>query len=367
METHININNYLNEGIKRLIGNIVKASLGNPRTALFMLNMQKVAANSKKKKEKYESMGIHIPAFLVSSITEECNLFCHGCYARSNGICGSGKTNKTILTPSEWESIFNEAAGAGILFNILAGGEPLVRKDVIAAAARQKKMIFPIFTNGTLIDNDYVELFFKNPNLIPVLSMEGFEQETDERRGKGIYSKIFSVMGNLKKNRILYGASVTVTSNNLTTVTSPGFITGLQELGCKLVFYVEYVPVEKGTEHLALPDRQKEELENTIARYKEKYSGMIFVSFPGDEKKMGGCLAAGRGFFHINPQGEAEACPFSPYSDRSLTSHTLIEVLQSPFFAKLRQAELVGGEHTGGCVLFERECEVKQLLEYQPS
>jgi MoaA/NifB/PqqE/SkfB family radical SAM enzyme len=364
METRINIDDYLNEGIKRLIGNIIKASLGNPHTALFMLNMQKVTIDSRKKKEKYKSMGIHIPAFLISSITEECNLFCNGCYARSNGICGSGKTKKSILSSSQWEAIFSEAADAGILFNILAGGEPLVRKDVIIAAARQKKMIFPIFTNGTLIDSDYVKIFSKNPNLIPVLSIEGFERETDERRGKGIYSKLISVMGNLKKNKILYGASVTVTSNNMTTVTSPDFITGLRESGCKLIFYVEYVPVEKSTEYLVLSDKQKEELEDIITYYKEKYSDMLFISFPGDEKHMGGCLAAGRGFFHINPQGEAEACPFSPYSDRSLTEYTLIEALQSPFFSKLRQAELVGGEHSGGCVLFEREHEVQQLLEY---
>ena len=90
---------------------------------------------------------------------------------------------------------------------------------------------------------------------------------------------------------------------------------------------------------------------------------MMFLSFPGDEKFMGGCLAAGRGFFHINPQGEAEACPFSPYSDRNLKEHSLLEVLRSPFFAKLREAELVGGEHTGGCALFERDDEVRKLLE----
>jgi MoaA/NifB/PqqE/SkfB family radical SAM enzyme len=192
--------------------------------------------------------------------------------------------------------------------------------------------------------------------------MEGFEQETDQRRGAGIYSKLNAVMKRLKAENIIYGASVTVTSANFETITSIRFIDGLRELGCKLIFFIEYVPVEKGTEHLALSESQKVDLENVILRHKQAFKDMIFISFPGDEKFMGGCLAAGRGFFHINPQGDAEACPFSPYSDRNLKDHTLFEVLRSPFFEKLRDAELVGGEHTGGCALFEHEEEVRQLL-----
>ena len=362
MEKIININDYLNQGIGKLIGNIMKATFNNPRAAIFMLNMQRAVISAQKRREKYESDGTHVPAFLISSITEKCNLFCHGCYARSNGICGTEEPRKQALTPAEWERIFTEAVDLGIPFNILAGGEPLLRKDVIAIAAEQKNMIFGIFTNGTLIDGDYTELFARNPNLVPILSMEGFVEETDERRGKGVYEKLTSVMRRLKERRILFGASVTVTSDNMRTVTSAAFIDNLRDSGCKSIFFVEYVPVESGTGHLALSESDKNELDKIILKIKEEYSDMIFFSFPGDEKYMGGCLAAGRGFFHINPHGEAEACPFSPYSDRNLKRDGLRAALQSPFFKKLRQAELVGGEHTGGCVLFEREPEVKRML-----
>jgi MoaA/NifB/PqqE/SkfB family radical SAM enzyme len=132
--------------------------------------------------------------------------------------------------------------------------------------------------------------------------------------------------------------------------------------GSKLAFYVSFVPVEKGTEPLAPTEAQRLELERTLEGLRQQYPSLIFLSFPGDEQHMGGCLAAGRGFFHINAHGAAEACPFAPYSDRSLKTHTLLEVLQSPFFKRLKDAGLVGGEHDGGCALFQHEAEVKALL-----
>ena len=89
---------------------------------------------------------------------------------------------------------------------------------------------------------------------------------------------------------------------------------------------------------------------------------MVFISFPGDEKSSGGCLAAGRGFFHINAFGGAEPCPFSPYSDTSLKNISLKDALNSPLFLKLRENGNLEKEHIGGCVLFEQEQEVKKLL-----
>ena len=99
-----------------------------------------------------------------------------------------------------------------------------------------------------------------------------------------------------------------------------------------------------------------------LDQLREEFSGIIFNAFPGDEKELGGCLAAGRGFFHINPYGEAEACPFSPYSDCSLKEISLIDALDSPFFRRLQKQALVGGEHKGGCALFENEEQVKAAL-----
>lgn len=311
----------------------------------------------------YDEEGVHVPVFLISSISGDCNLVCKGCYAHTNHICGAASAvHKRELPPQKWRSIFEEAARLGINFNLLVGGEPLLRKEIIEIAAQVKDLIFPIFTNGTLLDGEYIDLFADNLNLIPILSMEGGLEETDARRGAGVYDKLMAGMGRLNARKLFYGVSFTVTSSNIRTVTSAAFIDNLFSLGCRLIFFVEYVPTDPKTVNLELNSNEVQELASILDDLRQKYKNMIILSFPGDEKEMGGCLAAGRGFFHISPSGKAEACPFSPYSDRSVADAGLKEALKSPFFEKLRNSGLVGGEHEGGCVLFEREGEVRGML-----
>ena len=132
--------------------------------------------------------------------------------------------------------------------------------------------------------------------------------------------------------------------------------------GCKLVFYVEYVPTEQGTEHLALGDEQVAQMETVLEERRAEYDDIIFLSFPGDEKELGGCLASGRGFFHIGPDGSAEPCPFSPFSDSNVAQIGLRQALQSPLFRKIRAAHALGWEHTGGCTLFEHRDEIEKMM-----
>lgn len=359
MENESFLNDYMNQSIKQLVGYVLKNTFRNPKATAFWMGMQRTIAEAQKRRESYEAKGLHVPVFLISSITRNCNLFCKGCYARSNGICGEPKQTERLLSVSDWERIFKDAVRMGISFNLLAGGEPLLKRNVLECAAKVKEMVFPVFTNGTLLDGDYVDFIADNPNLVPVISMEGFLSETDDRRGTGVYQTIQKAMGRMKNKKLLFGASITVTTANREIVTSAVYLDRLREMGCRLVFYIEYVPVDKETVSLALTDGDKLALERDLEEIKRTYPDIFFFSFPGDEKYLGGCLAAGRGFFHINSNGKAEACPFSPYSDRNFFDHSLEEILQSPFFQKLQAEGLVGGEHTGGCVLFEKEEQVK--------
>lgn len=356
---------YLNNAIRNLMSNAYKAVISNPKESLFVFKMQKAFGRSeKKRKVQLQKEKLHIPPFLISSISTDCNLTCKGCYAHANNICGTEeKKNEKELTTKQWKKIFYEAAQMGISFNLLAGGEPLLRKDILIAASEVKDMIFPIFTNGTVISKTYLDFFSKHLNLIPVLSLEGYKESTDDRRGQGVYSKVIHSMENLKEKNLFYGISITVTTKNLNTVTSSSYIDLLRNLGCKIIFYIEYVPTETNTTHLALDEKGISKMENNLENLRVRYDDIIFLSFPGDEKAMGGCLAAGRGFFHISPEGKAEACPFSPYSDMNIAETGLKEALKSPFFAKLRDKGLVGGKHTGGCTLFEYENKVKSLLK----
>ncbi len=364
----INLTEYLNTAIENLVQNILNASITNRRESLFLIRFAMSVNKAKRVRNRHESNHEHIPPFLIASITTNCNLFCSGCYSRSNN-CMNDSVEQNALSVKEWDGIFSQAKKLGVSFILLAGGEPLMKKDIIMRASKYKNMVFPIFTNGTLIDDEYIALFDKYRNLLPILSIEGNKKQTDGRRGEGTYDILTGVMNKLRSKGIYFGVSITVTTKNIKTVTSDSFINTLDDNGCKLVFYVEYVPVnstgtdsEQTDKDLAPTDKERKILEESQAKLRNRFSNIVFISFPGDEKSTGGCLAAGRGFFHINADGSAEPCPFSPYSDMSLKTHTLSEALKSPLFRSLKSSGMLLGEHTGGCLLFEKEEEVKKLL-----
>jgi len=167
----------------------------------------------------------------------------------------------------------------------------------------------------------------------------------------------------MQKNHLIFGASVTVTKENLREVTSQSFIEDLRSRGCKAVIYVEYVPVSDDSQELAPQDAERAFLDSQLQKLRTGYEDMLFVSFPGDEKSSGGCLAAGRGFFHINSHGGAEPCPFSPYSDINVKDTSLREALKSRLFITLRSGEMLTGEHSGGCVLFEQRESVEAIMK----
>jgi len=357
-----NLESYLSNGVENIVRGAIKASLSNPKESIFIAKYSMYSKNSRKLRVEAEDRGEHIPPFLIASITSQCNLHCKGCYARSNQACVDREAQNQ-LTNQEWLEIFNEAKEIGIGFILLAGGEPFMRSDIIKEAGKIPEIIFPIFTNGTMMNEDYIKLFVKYRNLIPILSIEGNEEYTDARRGNGVYQKLIYAMDILKSNKILYGTSVTVTKQNLNEVTTAEFLDKLYSRGCKVVFFIEYVPISKDTEYMAFENEERERLKEKITGLRNTYEEMIFISFPGDEKTSGGCLAAGRGFFHINSHGGAEPCPFSPYSDTNLKNVSLKDAINSPLFKKLRENNLLVEDHLGGCVLFEREAQVKQLME----
>lgn len=358
--SEFNLEAYLTKGVEHIVKGIWKASLKNPRASIFMAQYIKSNNEANNRRKQLEQYGKHIPPFLIASITTSCNLHCKGCYARANHNCFDGTNPKhQMLTIDEWSRIFDEAEELGISFILLAGGEPMLRKDVLEKAGGHKKILFPIFTNGTMFKEEQMKLLKAYPNLMPVISIEGKAATTDHRRGEGVYNKLLSSMENLEKHGVVFGSSVTVQKDNMQEVMGDDFLQLLIGKGCKAVVYVEYVPVNPDTALLAPEDEDREYMKKRLMALREKYPELVFISFPGDEKTSGGCLAAGRGFFHINAYGGAEPCPFSAYSDTSLKEVSLEQALESPLFLNLQSSGTLMTEHAGGCVLFEQEEIVK--------
>ena len=355
---------YLTKGVETVVADALRATLKDPRESAFLLKFAAASKAASKKRLEAEAAGEHIPSYLIASITSACNLHCAGCYSRcTNATVDAAPVSQ--LSDEEWLRLFDEADELGISFILLAGGEPMLRRDIIEAAGKKPNILFPIFTNGTFIDRRYFELFDRCRNLVPILSIEGEKAITDARRGKGVYDRQIANMDEFHRRGLIFGASVTVTTQNLKEVSSEAFLKKLSDRGCRAVIFVEFVPVTDESKELAPGDEERAYLASEIARLRAEHPEMVYISFPGDEKSSGGCVAAGRGFFHINSHGGAEPCPFSPYSDVNVRSSSLREAMHSPLFTALRSGDILLDEHEGGCVLYEKRAQVEALLAGQ--
>jgi MoaA/NifB/PqqE/SkfB family radical SAM enzyme len=346
-----------NQNIKNFFKDAVRVSLGDPGLALFLLQTIRRQSRASQVRLAWEERGVHVPPFMIASITKRCNLQCKGCYARA-----LHRSPETEMSASKLRSVIAEARDLGISIILIAGGEPLTRPEILDITGDFPDVMFPLFTNGLLIGEETIQRLKKQRNVVPVISMEGLGAQTDERRGQGMYELILNRMALLNEQDVFFGTSLTVTGQNLTDVTDERFIRRLIDSGCKLFFFVDYVPAQEGTEDLVLTDEQRRQESSRLAALRSKLPG-LFVAFPGDEGMYGGCLAAGRGFVHVSPEGRLEPCPFSPFSDTSLNDLSLKEALQSQFLKKIRESDSHLGETNGGCALWAKREWVGSLLE----
>jgi MoaA/NifB/PqqE/SkfB family radical SAM enzyme len=311
--------------------------------------------DASRRRQAWRKKGIHVPPVIIFSVTKRCNLKCKGCYAHTQNRIEQDLPIERI------QLLFEEAKELGASIIIIVGGEPLMRPKILGLAGFHKDIIFPVFTNGLMINQTLALMLRYNRNIVPIISIEGPQEITDCRRGSGMYNRIIDKMRLLRNNGIFFGASITVTSENLLQVTSEDFVSKMADQGVKTMVYVEYIPVDHQTQNLVLSRDQKKILESKLEILENKYK-MVFINFPGDEDKFGGCLAAGRGFIHVSQSGVVEPCPASPYSDVDLSDCSLKEALKSPLLKKIRQTPHSLIDSPSGCALFDKEEWVKSLV-----
>jgi MoaA/NifB/PqqE/SkfB family radical SAM enzyme len=257
--------------------------------------------------------------------------------------------------------LFREASELGIGVIMIAGGEPLMRPEILWAASENRNIVFPVFTNGMLLHGGSISYFKKHRNLIPVLSIEGNRHFTDARRGAGVYARIQQRIERLSQSGVMFGMSITLTCQNFEEVTHPVWLQSHYKMGCNLFFLIEYVPQSQTDRSLCLTKEQQEMLQPRLEQLRKKLPA-LFISLPGDEQQYGGCLAAGRGFIHISSEGCLEPCPFTPYSDLNIREMSLKDSLRSPFLKTIRQSHHLLSEANGGCTLWENRDWVQDKL-----
>ena len=243
---------------------------------------------------------------------------------------------------------------------MLAGGEPMMRPAALEIASHYPRMLFLLFTNGLLIDAPRAEFFAAHPHILPIISVEGGQRETDARRGAGTHAGAMEAMCRLDAAGVMFGVSVTATVENREMTTGDSFLDGLCERGARVFFYVEYVPQNANDAGLALDAAGKRALLAAIRKQRLRRKALL-VAFPGDEETTGGCLAGGRGFVHVDVDGSATPCPFTPYADANVTDG-LEQALRSPFLARVREHHGELGEGTGGCTLWRNRDLVEEWL-----
>lgn len=329
--------------------------IGNGELRQFAVKTIVAQRNASRRRLSWRKRGIHVPPAMIFSVTKRCNLNCKGCYHHA-------QHRQSIDLPIERVSrLFEEAKELGTSIIVIAGGEPLTRPEILDEACEYRDIIFPVFTNGVLIDQSMAMMLKYNRNIVPFISLEGPKEVTDERRGEGMYDMVTRKMKLLKNNGVFYGASITITSENMEQVTSDEFVSELCSLGVKAVIYVQYVPVDPETEYLALGIEMRAILVERLESLRKKNKA-VFIDFSGDEEKLGGCLAAGRGFIHISQSGAVEPCPASPYSDVSLKDVSLKEALKSRFLRRIRETPHSLVESASGCALYVKEEWVRSLV-----
>ena len=279
-----------------------------------------------KQEECRKKYGCNIPWAILLDPTSACNLHCTGCWAAEYG-------NKLNLTFDEIDSIITQGKKLGIYLYIYTGGEPLVRKkDLIALCEKHNDAAFLSFTNATLIDEEFCQDMLRVGNFVPAISLEGFEEANDSRRGQGVYKKVTDAMALLKSHHLPFGISACYTSVNYKDITSEEFYDKIIDLGAYFIWFFHYMPVgnDAAPELMPTPE-QREEIYHRIRAMRET-KGIFAMDFQNDAEYVGGCIAGGRRYLHINANGDVDPCVFIHYSDSNIREKTLLECLQSPMF-----------------------------------
>lgn len=291
----------------------------------------------------------NIPWAILLDPTSACNLRCTGCWAAEYG-------HKQNLTYEEIDSIINQGVKLGTHVYIYTGGEPLVRKhDLINLCEAHPDCAFLSFTNATLIDEEFVQDMIRVANFVPAISVEGFEEATDARRGEGTYAKVSRAMELLRENGLPFGVSCCYTSANANSIASEEFFDWLIEKGALFAWIFTYMPVGVGSPtSLMVHADQREHLYRFVREMREK-KPLFTLDFQNDGEFVGGCIAGGRRYLHINAAGDVEPCVFAHYANVNIRETSLLDALRSPLFMQYYEGQPFNDNLLKPCPILENE------------
>jgi len=285
-----------------------------------------------KQREITQNGGFNVPWFLLVDPTERCNYTCVGCWAGSYDRAHE-------LSFERFDKLMQEAKDLGIYFIVVSGGEPTVYPHLLDIFKKHNDMAFMFYTNGSLINEKYAEKLAEIGNAVPCISLEGFKEKTDWRRGEGAFDKAMKAMDNLKKAGVPFGYSVTETSQNVEEILSDEFVDFMIDKGAKIAWYFQYIPTGRDPDVKLMISPEQRLYSYKRVNYIRANKPLFAADFWNDGPYTGGCIAGSRSYLHITADGGIEPCAFIHLAQGNINEISLKEALQLPFFKEIQKLQ----------------------------
>ncbi len=308
-----------------------------------------------KREKLLEEENTKVPFVILLSPSMRCNLHCTGCYAAKY-------SKKDDIAFEEVDRIVKEARDLGVYYFIILGGEPFAVDYMLKIYKKYNDVLFSPFTNGTLFNDKLADRLKELGNVVPMFSLEGFEKQTDARRGKGVFKKVSHAMDLLRERGMLFGASSATNRENLDVVSSDEFADFLIKKGSKISFYFIYMPVGLSPDiKMMLTSEERVKLGRRI-RHIRNDKPYFAIDFFNDAPYVGGCIA-GKYYCHINSKEEVEPCVFAHYSCTNVKNKPLIDVFRSSFFKTLRSKQPYNDNLLLPCMMIDNPNVVRDIVK----
>lgn len=310
-----------------------------------------------KREQQGEKYDTKIPYTILISPSMRCNLRCTGCYA-------ANYSKKDDIPFEEVDRLIKEARDLGIYYIVILGGEPFFNEYMLDIYEKYNDVFFTPFTNGTLFNEELADRLAKLGNVMPMFSLEGFKEETEARRGEGVFDSVMKGMDLLREKGIPFGVSSATARNNVDVVTSDKYIDMLIEKGARMIWYFMFMPVgDEPVKDMDLMLTPEQRLKLGKRTREIRMTKKIFpIDFFNDAPYVGGCIA-GKYYCHINSKEDVEPCIFSHFSTDNVKGRPLIEVFQSPYFKELRKRQPYNKNLLMPCPMIDNPNQIREIVK----
>ena len=309
---------------------------------------------------KSHLFGHSFPTAMTLAVTYRCQCRCVHCSAGSHL-----RKDSQELTTQEAQKLIDESQRLGVTIIAFTGGEPFLRKDLFDLFEKHGDVTFQIYTNARQIDERMVERLAALGNAIPAISLEGLEEQTDKRRGKGHFQHCVKVMDMLREAGLFFAVSTTQTRENTEVLGSDEFIDLLVDKGCILMWNFHYVPIGRVPDlHLMATPEQRNYMRERFKHFRAT-EPMLFVDFWNDGHLTNGCIAGGKKYLHITASGDVEPCVFCHFAADNIKDKSLLEALNSPLMREIRSRQPFSDNPFRPCMLIDEPAQGREMaLKY---